>query len=143
MTAILLVCLKKKKLTKIDEFWCSYFNIKENTQHFQNTMLYYFKQESNTTETQKKIYAVSGEGAVTDRMCQRQFAKFHAGDFSLDDAPQSGGPVEVDSNQIETLIENNQYYTTQEIANILKISKSIKLLVKMKKRVFYLTKKTI
>ena len=37
----------------------------------------------------------------------------------------------VDSDQIETLIENNQYYTTWKIADILKISKSIKLLVKM------------
>ena len=42
----------------------------------------------------------------------------------LDDAPQLGTPVEVDSDQIETLIENNQYYIMWEIANILKISKS-------------------
>ena len=47
------------------------------------------------------------EGAVTDGMCQKRFAKFHAGDFSLDNAPWSGRPVEVDSDQIETLIENN------------------------------------
>ena len=45
-------------------------------------------------------------------MCQRWFVKFHAGDFWLDDAPQSGRPGEVDSDQTETLIENNQYYTT-------------------------------
>ena len=57
-------------------------------------------------------------------MCQKWFAKFQAGDFSLDDAPRSGRPVEVDSDQIETLIENNQRYTTREIADILKISKS-------------------
>ena len=49
--------------------------------------------------------------------------KFCAGDFLLDDAPRSGRPVEVDSDQIETLIENNQHYTTWEIADILKISK--------------------
>ena len=48
-----------------------------------------------------------GEGAVTDQMCQKWFVKFHAGDFSLDDAPQSSRPVKVDSNLIETLIENN------------------------------------
>ena len=42
----------------------------------------------------------------------------------LDNAPQLGRPVEVDSDQIKTLIENNQRYTTQEIADILKISKS-------------------
>ena len=72
----------------------------------------------------KKICAVYGEGAVTDQTCQKWFAKFRAGDFSLDDAPQSGRPVEVDSDQIETLIENNKCYTTWEIADILKISKS-------------------
>ena len=64
-----------------------------------------------------------GEGAVTDRTCQKWFAKFRAGDFLLDDAPRSGRPVEVDSDQMETLIENNQRYT-REIADILKISKS-------------------
>ena len=31
------------------------------------------------------------------------FAKFCAGDFSLDDDPQSGRLVEVDSDQMETL----------------------------------------
>ena len=87
-------------------------------------MLYYFKKGKNATETQKKICAVYGKGAVTDQMCQKWFAKLHAGDFSLYDVPQSGRPVEVDSNQIKTLIENNQRDTTWEIADILKISKS-------------------
>ena len=50
--------------------------------------------------------------------------KLCAGDFLLHDAARSGRPVEVDSNHIETLIENNQRYITREIANILKISKS-------------------
>ena len=82
------------------------------------------------------------EGAVTDQTCQKWFVKFCAGDFSLNDAPWLGRPVEIDSKQIETLIENNQCYTTQEIADILKISKSIKLLVKMKNVSFILWKKT-
>ena len=72
-------------------------------------MLYYFKNDQNATERheKKKICAACGEGAVTDGTCQKRFAKFHAGDFSLDNAPWSGRPVEVDSDQIETLIENN------------------------------------
>ena len=52
------------------------------------------------THTQK-IYAVDGEGAVTDQMCQNWFVRFHAGDFLLDDAPLSGRPIEANSNQIE------------------------------------------
>ena len=50
--------------------------------------------------------------------------KFHAGDFVLDNAPRSDRLVEFDSNQIETLVEKNQYYAMWEIANILKIFKS-------------------
>ena len=48
----------------------------ENTQHFRRIMLYYFKKGKNTTEMQQKICAVYGEGAVTDRTCQKWFAKF-------------------------------------------------------------------
>ena len=80
-------------------------------------MLYYFKRGKNATETQKKICAVYGEGAVTDGTCQKWFAEFCAGDLSLDDAPQTGRPVEVDGSQIKTLIENNQGYATREIAD--------------------------
>ena len=68
--------------------------------------------------------------------------KFCGRDFSLGDAPWSDRLVEVDSDQIETLLENNQRYTTWETAK-LKISKPIKLLVKMKKCVFYFTVKTM
>ena len=100
--------------------------MEENTQHFGHIMLYDFKKGKNATGMQKKIHAVFGEGAVTDWTCRKWFAKFHAGDFLLDDAPQLGRPVEIGSDQIETLIENHQCYTMWEIANILKISKSIK-----------------
>ena len=101
-------------------------------------MLYYFKKGKNTTEMQKKkICAGYREGIVTDRTCQMWFVKFYAGDFSLD-APWLGRPIEVGSNQIETLIENNQLYTTWEIADIFKIAKSIKLLVNMKNVFFTL-----
>ena len=46
-----------------------------------------------------------------------------AGDFSLDDTPWRGRSVEVDKDQIETIIESNQRYTTWGIANTLKISR--------------------
>ena len=53
-----------------------------------------------------------GEVAVTDWTRQKWFVKFHVGDFSLDDVPWLDRPDEVDGNQIETLTENNQCYTT-------------------------------
>ena len=90
-------------------------------------MPYYFKKGKNATETQKKICAAYGESTVTDQTCQKWFVKFCATDFSLDHAPQSGRPVEVDSVQIKTFTENNQHYTTWEIANIFKIFKVLKI----------------
>ena len=125
MTAVISACILKKT-PKLVNFCVTILLLKmeEKKQHFQHIMLYYFKKGKNATETHKKTCAVYGEGAVANRTCQKCFAKFHAGDFSLDDAPRSGRPVEVDSDQIEALIENNQRYTTWKIADILKISKS-------------------
>ena len=40
------------------------------------------------------------------------------GDFLLDKAPWSSKWLEVDSDQIETVIENNHYYAMQEIASL-------------------------
>ena len=49
---------------------------------------------------------VCREGAEIYPMYQEGCAKFHAGVFSLDDAPQ------FDSHQTETLMENDKCYTT-------------------------------
>ena len=85
--------------------------MKENIQHFWHIMLYYLKKENMQLKCNKKICAVYEKCAVTDQMCQKWFIKFHASDLSLDNAPWPGRPVEADSDQIETLIENNQHYT--------------------------------
>ena len=95
------------------------------------TLCFVISRKVKTTEKQKKICAVYAEGAVTNWTCQKWFVKFQAEGFLQDNAQWLGRPVEVDSDQIETLIENNQHYITHEIANVLKISKSIKLLVKI------------
>ena len=84
--------------------------MEKNTQHFWHIILYSFKKGKNATEM-RKICAVYEEGAVTDLMCQKWFAEFHAGDCSLDNAARPCRPVEVGSDQIETLAENNQRYT--------------------------------
>ena len=68
--------------------------MEENMLHFQHIMFYYFKKAKNATETYKKnICVVYGEGAVTDWMCHKWFAKFCAGDFLVNDAQQAGRPV--------------------------------------------------
>ena len=60
---------------------------------------------------------------MTDRV-SKVVCKVLCWRFSLDNAPRSGRPFEVESDQIETLTENDQRYTTKEKADIFKISKS-------------------
>ena len=69
-----------KNLIKIGEFLYSHLILKmeENMQHFQHSMLYHFKKGKNIIETQKKICAVHGEGAVPIEMCQKCFTRFCA-----------------------------------------------------------------
>ena len=117
--------------------------MEENMQHFRHITLYYFKKGRNTIEIQKKkICAVYGEGAVTDGTwlkmvdtvsCWRVFAGWYAS--------QLGKSVEVDSDQIKKSIESNRCSLMWEIADILKISKLTKLLIKMKNVSFILWKK--
>ena len=72
-------------------------------QHFQHIMVYNFKKGKNTTETQKKyLYSIWRCYVKKKKICvsvwnvSKWFLKFRAGDVSLDDAPQSGRPVEVE-----------------------------------------------
>ena len=95
--------------------------MEENTQHF---LVYYallFQERlKHNWDAQKDLCRVWRKfcewSSVSKVVC-----KVSAGDFVLDDAPQSSRAVKVDSDQIEALIENNQCYNTWEIANLLKI----------------------
>ena len=133
MIAVVSVCIKKN-LSKLVNFCAAFLILKmeENKQHF-SILLFII---SKKVRTQKKICAVC-EKVLWLIKCVKSHLKFCSGGFLLDNVPRSGRPVEVDTDQITTLNENNQCYTTWEMANILKIPKSIKLLVKMKKIVFY------
>ena len=113
--------------------------MEENMQHSWHIMLYYFKEGTNATEMQKEMFLQFMEKGPWLIECVKKWSeKFCAGDVLLDDASRSDRPVNIDSDQYETLIENNQCYTMQEIADILKLSKSIKLLVKTKNVSFIL-----
>ena len=73
-----------EKYIKIGEFLCSQYNVEDGRKYatFQHIMLYYFKKGKNATETQK-IFAVCGEGAVTDWTCQKWFANHFFGTIDI------------------------------------------------------------
>ena len=116
-----------KKLIKIGELLRNHFNIEDGRKkasfsaHYALLFQERWKRNWNTKKDLCSVWRRCYDWLNTSK---KWFEKFRAGDFSLDDAPWSGRPAEVDSDQIETLIENNQHYTTRETADILKVSKS-------------------
>ncbi|EZA50238.1 Histone-lysine N-methyltransferase SETMAR [Ooceraea biroi] len=87
-------------------------------------MLFFYRKGKNASQVTNSICSVYGEGALAERTVRKWFAKFRAGDFNLKDQERSGRPSTTDDDQIKTLIENNPRYTTRELAEILKISKT-------------------
>lgn len=49
--------------------------------------------------------------------CQRWFTKFRSGDISLEEDSRSGLPSKINDEILRTMLENNPYLTTREIAN--------------------------
>ena len=65
-----------KKVIKIGDFLCSHFNIEDGRKYATFSAYYASLFQKSKNETQNKICAVYGEGALTDWTCQKWFAKF-------------------------------------------------------------------
>ena len=67
--------MHSKKKIKIGEFLCSHFNIEDGRRYV--TLCFIISRKVRMQlKHKKKVCAVCGEGAVTDRTCQKWFAKF-------------------------------------------------------------------
>jgi len=55
-----------------------------------------FSQGEKCNANQKKICAVYGEDAVSERVCQNWFTKFRVDDTTCEDRESSGKPLVVD-----------------------------------------------
>jgi len=58
--------------------------------------VFLFSQGEKWNANQKKICAVYGEDAVSERVCQNWFAKFRVGDTTCEDHERSDKPLMVD-----------------------------------------------
>lgn len=87
------------------EFWVaiSILKMKEKSNLSGILCFITLRKVKNATEMPKKICAEYGKAAEADQTCQNWFAMFRAGGILLDDAPWSGRPAEVDSDQIKVL----------------------------------------
>ncbi|XP_029408059.2 uncharacterized protein LOC115066469 [Bactrocera dorsalis] len=85
-------------------------------------MLFYFRKNKTATETKRKICAVYGNDAVSERVVQIWFSKFRKGDTSCVDGQRTGRPGVADCDKVKMLIERNPHFTTKKIAEIISLS---------------------
>ncbi|GFX73403.1 histone-lysine N-methyltransferase SETMAR [Trichonephila clavipes] len=82
--------------------------MESDKQHFRHISLLYYRKGKNAVQARKKLTDVYGEGVLTVHQCQNWFAKFRFGNFDVEDAPRSGGPVEADKDAIKALVDANR-----------------------------------
>lgn len=98
--------------------------MEDRNQHFRHILLFYYEKGKNAVQARRKLCEVYGEDVLTERQCQKWFAKFRSGNFDLKDAPRPGRPLEADVDQIKSLVDANRRITTREIAERLNLSNS-------------------
>lgn len=88
----------------------------EISEEIRYVMLFYYKKGKSGAKTCRKICAVYGEDALTERTVQLWFAKFRSGNFNVKDAPRSGRPVTEKVDEILQMIELDRHTSTLDIA---------------------------
>ena len=100
--------------------------MEENKVHFRHLMLFYYRKGKNATQATNKICTnkIFMENELKELFAR--FAKCRAGDFDLKVLQKRASKLfSIEDDQIKTLIENNWRYTTRELAEMLKILKTI------------------
>ena len=90
-----------------------------NRMHLRHCLLFLHQSGLNAKEAQAKIVDTYGADAISYDTCKTWMAKFKKGDFSLQDAPRSGRPMELDLKLLQSTVEEDPYATTRELAAML------------------------
>lgn len=85
-------------------------------------LLYEFKLGSNASEACRRICSAFGNDVVKRRTAQKWFARFGKGDESLEDAPRSGRPSDINDKDLQEVIEKNSNLSCQDLAQIFNVS---------------------
>ena len=95
-------------------------------------VLYFFYQKQgekkNAAEAAKEICDVYGDNAVTRKWAAEWFVRFNDPDFDistgLGDQPRAGRPQELDSDDLNALLDDDSSLSTRKLAGLLGVDHS-------------------
>ncbi len=92
--------------------------------HIRHCILYEYNLGKNATQAANTICFAYRDNAVSVRTCQNWFARFREGNFNLEDEERSGRPQELETNELESLLEEDPRQSTRELALKLQVDQS-------------------
>ena len=82
----------------------------------QGILLHYFNMKKTAAGSHHILVEVYGEHALTERTCQKWFARFKSGDFGLEDEERVGKPKKFEYEEREALLDEDCCQTQEELA---------------------------
>ena len=87
-------------------------------------LLHYFNIKKAAAESHRILVEVYGKHALTERTCQKWFARFKSGDFGLKDEVRSGQPKKFEDEELAVLLHEDCCQTQEELAESLAVTQA-------------------
>jgi len=93
-------------------------------EHIRFSIHFAFHLKKNAAEATEMICAAYGKNAVSRATCKKWYQRFRGGDFSLEDQPRAGRLQTFETDELQTLLDQNSAQTEKEFAEQLGLTQS-------------------
>ena len=89
-------------------------NFVPNKLFLRGVLLHYFNMKKSTAESHRILVEVYGDHALSERTCQKWFARFKSGDFDLEDQERAGCSKKFEDAELEALLDKDPCQTQED-----------------------------
>ena len=93
-----------------------------NKVFLRGVLLHYYLMKKKAPECHRILVEVYGDHALSERTCQKWFARFKSGKFDLEDEERSGQPKKFKDEELEALLDKDPSQTQEQLAKTLGVS---------------------